>query len=123
MQDFLFVKDGRQIFQVFFSELLFLESATRYVRFVTTDRSYLQEGSLCKAEEELPGYMFCRIHRNYIISLRYARHLNSKVVSVAGRELPVGKSFRGILWSKIITKKEEGIIAKQIANNIISISL
>lgn len=101
MQDFLFVKDGPNLFQVLYSELQYVESIGRYVRFVTKDKGYLTEGSLYKIEEHLPPNEFCRIHRSYIVSLRHAKHLNAKIVTVGGTELPIGRTYRGCLWAKV----------------------
>ena len=101
MQDCIFVKDGRQKYQIFFSELQYVESAHRYVKFVTAYGSFLREGSLCDAEKELPANQFCRIHRNHIISFRYSRQMDPKNVYVAGRQLPIGKQYRGSFLSKI----------------------
>ncbi len=62
MEDFFFVKTGRECVPVFLKDLLYLESADRYLRFVTTQKSFIGEGSLTSMEQELPGHLFCRIH-------------------------------------------------------------
>jgi DNA-binding LytR/AlgR family response regulator len=101
MQDSLFIKDGGKLFQVFFSELQYVESAHRYVRFVTADKVYLREGSLNEVENELPADQFCRIHRSYIVSYRHTRQVDARMIIVAGRQLPIGRQYRGILLAKI----------------------
>lgn len=113
MQDYLFVKDGNSLFQVLFSELQYIESLKRYLRFVTVGKVYLSEGSLYQIENSLPSDQFCRIHRSYIVSFRYARHLNAKTVTVGDRQLPIGRRYRGMLWNKIIIAGREAPLVSE----------
>lgn len=88
------------------SSIYYVEAAHRYVRFVTADRTYTVENSLTNALAGLPHNQFCRIHRRYVISLRYARQISSTSVRVGTHELPIGRNFRGGLWRALIEREE-----------------
>lgn len=101
MKDFLYIKNGRKALKLFYSDIQYIESSKRYVRFITIERTYLHDCSLSDLENNLPPDLFCRIHRSYIISFRNARQMDAKVVHVAGRDLPIGKNYRCKLWVKL----------------------
>ena len=103
MQEFLFVKDGGDYSQVFFSEILFIEVKDKYSRLITSKRKYLILQTLNVIEKTLPCSMFCRIHRSYIISLLHTSSFNNITASVGGRKLPIGKHYKGVLPNRVIT--------------------
>jgi DNA-binding LytR/AlgR family response regulator len=124
MQDFLYVKDGSERFQIFFSEIKYLEAKKRYVRFVTVKRDYLAPGTLYEAERRLPGDLFCRIHKSYIISLKLASQFNYELVRIGDKQLPIGREYRDAVLSKVYVFGEDAnneitLVKKEIDKSVI----
>ena len=60
----------------------------------TTAAQYRCRGSMAEIEQELAGYGFVRIHRSYLVGLRYVEKILSKEVTVGGQILPVGRGYK-----------------------------
>jgi DNA-binding LytR/AlgR family response regulator len=101
---YIYVKEGRSLFQVHFSELQYIEAYNKCLRVITCDRVYLTKASLTSIEKQLPVDLFCRIHRSFIVSFRYAHQLNCRTVIVAGTQLPIGRNYRGALVSRVASR-------------------
>jgi hypothetical protein len=102
MQDFLFIKLGKKFSKIFFTEIIYVEAVKKYVRIVTAKKVYLILASMCSVERVLPASQFCRIHRSYIISLRYTTDFDSDVVYIGEKIFPIGKQHSGMLHERVI---------------------
>jgi len=100
-QDTLFVKH-KQVFQkVNLADILYLKSEHVYVKIkVSSNKEYLVRASLSKFLEKLPTYFF-KIHRSYIINLKFVDSVGFTNLIVAGTELPFGKGYRAELLKKL----------------------
>jgi DNA-binding LytR/AlgR family response regulator len=96
-----------------FSDVQYVEADKRYVKFVTAERYYLTEGSICNVELLLPADQFCRIHRSYIISLKHTRRFNAVTVTVGDTQLPIGKEYRDRLKKKVILACSDMLVPKE----------
>lgn len=103
-EDFLFFKAGDKLVQVFFSEILFVESALEYVKIVTETDTFLTYMALHKMEEVLQQKAFFRIHRSFIVNLKKIKWVKGNVVQVARYELPIGKSYKQEFLNQINQK-------------------
>lgn len=101
MQDFLFVKDGVDYFQVFLPEVLYIESKDKYINLVTAKKEYLIRQSLNAIEKELPVILFCRVHRSYIISFYHTKRFNGSFAMIGDKKIPVGKEYREAMLEKV----------------------
>jgi two-component system LytT family response regulator len=100
MRDFLFLKINAKCAKISFNDLQYIEAVDKYARFVTVNQIYLVLGCLYHVEEQLPTDQFCRIHRSYIVSFRHIIEFNHELVSIAGKELPLGKQSRPNFYDK-----------------------
>ena len=96
-KDYLFVNIQLKKVKIFFSEILFIESQREYVKIVTNDNSYLTKMSTREIEEILPGSLFKRIHRSFIVAIHKIRSFNSEMVEINGVSIPVGRGYKDVL--------------------------
>ncbi len=75
------------------SDLLFVKSDGVYIEMHTRAGMTVQRKLLKEIEQELPP-RFIRIHRSYLVNKDYIEHWNTSVVGIAGKELPVSRSYR-----------------------------
>jgi len=107
MQDFLFVKLDKKFSKIAFSEILWAEAEKKYVRIVTTKRTYLILASIGSVEKILPFTQFCRIHRSYIVSLIHTTDFDNELVYIGNKIFPIGKQHRAILQERVIILTSE----------------
>ena len=101
INDALFIKEGQHFNKVKFSDVLYLESEHVYVKVHTASRNYLVRSSLQEYLEHFDTKYFFRIHRSYAINLQHIQSINSEYVIVNGITLPIGKTYREELLSRL----------------------
>lgn len=74
--------------------LVYVEVLSHYLYFHTTKRDYRSRGNISDVEKELEKYNFVRIHRSYIVNLRYVNKVLSKEVTVGDKVLPVSRNYK-----------------------------
>ena len=83
-QHFFFRQDG-QLKKLNLDDIVFLEAAKNYTRFVTPDGDHLVRISLDAAMELLPADKFLRVHRSFAVSFDH--------ISDVGRESVLFTAF------------------------------
>jgi DNA-binding LytR/AlgR family response regulator len=101
IKDALFIKDGYYFHKAFFKDILYLESDNNYITVHTIDKQHLVRTSLQNYIEHFDPKKFFRIHRSYVINLDHIQTINSEIVVINKKELPIGKSYREELLSKL----------------------
>lgn len=96
-REYLFLSVQKKKVKISFSEILYIESQREYVRIVTTKKEYLSKISTHEIEQLLPGNLFKRIHRSFIVSVPKIESYTAEEVEVNGIVLPVGRDYRHVL--------------------------
>src|SRR5678816_3509321 len=94
-QIFCYRKDGA-LQRINPDEILFLETADNYVRFIAADQAYMVRTSLEAALSQLPEDQFVQIHRSYAIAADEVNMIGKDFVtfvSFPDKALPVSKSY------------------------------
>lgn len=94
-KNYFFVKSEYKQVRIDYADVLYLESLRDYVAIHLTDSTkILTLQSLSSFEKDLPAQLFVRIHKSYIISLSKVKLIEKSTVSVNGKMLPVGNTFK-----------------------------
>ena len=93
----LFINVQKKKVKVLFSEIAYIESQREYIKMVTTKKEYLSKMSTHEIETLLPGHLFKRIHRSFIISLDKIESYTADTVDVNGVPIPIGRGYRNII--------------------------
>ena len=91
---FLMVKADHRHYKIELDDLRYVEGQHEYVSFYTGERRVTALYSLKALEQELPADRFVRVHKSYIVGLRYVTERTTDTLTVAGRKIPVGGSYR-----------------------------
>lgn len=97
------VREGRRLFAIPWSEILYLESANQYVRVHTEGREHLLARSLASLEKILPQDRFVRIHRSALVNLEFVEQVvglgngTHEVILLNGQRLTLSRSRRAAL--------------------------
>lgn len=92
--DYMVIKADRKLYRVKFDDLIYVVGQQEYVTFHTMQRNITALYSLKNLLEDLPKDQFLRVHRSFIVSLKYVEMVDAASVTVAGAELPIGPSYR-----------------------------
>jgi len=93
-RNFIFVKSDYKIIKLNFAEILYVEGLQEYIRiYLTRGKPVVVLMSLKKMAALLPSPPFFRIHRSYIVNIDQLDFVQQRMLSIAGRELSVGRNY------------------------------
>lgn len=120
MNDFLFVRTGKEYTQIFFSDIIYVESLKNYVRIVTISGNVLIKVTMSRVEKVLPGSQFCRIHRCYIVAIRSISRFNHDNVHINGKNFSIGEQYRKALLDRIVTLEGDASVKQDITTGVVN---
>lgn len=109
-RDKLIIREGGKIHLVPLSVIRYIEAYDYYVKIHQTDSFILTRIPMKKMEKLLPGRMFQRIHRSYILNLSFLKQFEKnntgeyQVVLTDETRLKVSNTFKNDLLTKIKIK-------------------
>lgn len=92
--DFIFIKADRVIHKIITANLKYIEAMGDYANFYCTDKKHVIYTTLKKAELSLPDKNFVRVHRSYIVSIKYIDYIEGNRIFIDDSEIPIGKSYK-----------------------------
>ncbi|WP_028787335.1 LytR/AlgR family response regulator transcription factor [Terrimonas ferruginea] len=96
-RDYLFLTVQKKKVRVLFSEILYVESQREYIKVVTEKKELISRMSTHEIEDLLPGAIFKRIHRSFIISVNKLESYTAESVEVQGVSIPIGRGYRNVV--------------------------
>jgi DNA-binding LytR/AlgR family response regulator len=96
-KDYLFLNVQKKKVKISFSEIAYIESQREYIKIVTTKKEFTSKMSTHEIEALLPGHLFKRIHRSFIVSLKKIDSYTAEMVEVNGVSIPIGRGYRDVL--------------------------
>lgn len=84
--------DGTRRLRV--NTIVYVEILSHYLYFHTIKNVYKARGNMQEIDAELSKYNFVRIHRSYIINLRFVDKVLTKEVTLKEQVLPVGRNYK-----------------------------
>ncbi|SFH29845.1 LytR/AlgR family response regulator transcription factor [Pedobacter insulae] len=93
-QDFIFVKTEHKIQKIQLDDILYIEGLKDYISIFTKNERIITLQNMKKMEETLPKGEFIRVHKSYIISLDKIESIERSRISIAGKIIPIGDTYR-----------------------------
>src|SRR6187551_3369215 len=90
-KDFIFLNVQKKKVKILFSEILYIESQREYIKIVTTKKEWISKMSTHEIEPLLPGNLFKRIHRSFIVALKRIDSYTADSLEVNGITIPIGR--------------------------------
>ena len=100
-EDFLFVKENKKMIRISLNDILYIESIKDYIRIVTVNKSVITKEQISVFENRLNKKDFLRIHRSFIIAMNKIEAFSSTTIEIAGKELPIGRSYKNLVMEKL----------------------
>jgi DNA-binding LytR/AlgR family response regulator len=96
-KDHLFLSVQKKKVKILFSEILYIESQKEYIKVVTPKKEYQSKMSTHEMEHLLPPNLFKRVHRSFIISVKWIESYSAEMIELPGVSIPIGRAYKGIL--------------------------
>lgn len=91
---YLMIRADYSLVKVNLVDILYIEGLDDYLKIHLENQRPLVARMTMKAIlEKLPANDFIRVHRSFIIPLRRVANVRNKVVTVGGKEIPLGASY------------------------------
>ncbi|ASZ12474.1 response regulator transcription factor [Chitinophaga pendula] len=98
-EEYIFIKTGNKYNKIPASDICYMESVKDYMVIHRTDGStFMAKYKISDMEEEVRNKRFLRIHRSFIVNLDRVTAFTLQDVEIAGKELPVGNSYREFVF-------------------------
>lgn len=100
---YIFLKEDKKLIRVDLKNILYIESMGDYLNVVTKGKSIVSYMSLKKMESLLDPNKYPRIHKSYIVNTVHVVTVESNIVRVADKRIPIGASYKSS-FMKLIEK-------------------
>lgn len=97
---YFFTVNKRQV-KIFLDEILYIESLKDSVQIVTKHRAHNTHYQLGELETLIQSDNLLRIHRSFLAAIDKIESFTATEVEIAGRELPIGRSFKNDVMDKL----------------------
>lgn len=104
IQDFIFVKTEHKIQKIQLEDILYIEGLKDYISIFTKSERVITLQNMKKMEETLPQMQFIRVHKSYIISLDKIESIERSRITIAGKIIPIGDTYREEFFKRIENK-------------------
>jgi Response regulator of the LytR/AlgR family len=104
IQDFIFVKTEHKIQKIELDDILYIEGLKDYISIYTKAERIITLQNMKKMEETLPKGQFIRVHKSYIISLDKIESIERSRISICGKIIPIGDTYRDEFFKHIDNK-------------------
>lgn len=94
VQDFIFVKTEHKIQKIQLDDILYIEGLKDYISIFTKSERVITLQNMKKMEETLPKGEFIRVHKSYIVSLDKVESIERSRISITGKIIPIGDTYR-----------------------------
>ena len=103
-ENVILLKSGTKTYRVKTDSILYIEGMGNYVTFYLSDKKIVTYMSIQEVLNLLPGEVFCRIHKSYIVSLKHIDVIEKHRVLIKNNSIPIGQTYREN-FTKVIREK------------------
>jgi DNA-binding LytR/AlgR family response regulator len=91
--EFTFVKVDNKLVRVTFADVRYVEALGDYVHIITGHSKLIVYSTMKGVEEKFPSSVFVRVHRSFIVNVKYIQALEDNMLTVEGKQIPVGQTY------------------------------
>jgi two-component system LytT family response regulator len=100
----ILLKSGPQTYPVRLSDILYLEKDGNYMTVHLKDRHILIRENMSDVFNLVPDADFIRVHKSFVIAVRHIEKIETHQLTINGKKIPVGNSYRDVLRSRLSLK-------------------
>jgi DNA-binding LytR/AlgR family response regulator len=100
--DHFFVKCNSQIEKVKYDELIYAEAMLNYVMLYTVSRKMMVYVTMKGLEEQLPGDIFIKVHKSFIVNMNKIYSIEGNVLDMGGAKVAISQALREKVLNEVI---------------------
>jgi len=89
-----FVRADRKMVKICFSEILFIESLSDYIKIHLKEKTIVTRETISNIEAKLPQNEFIRVHRSYIVSLAEIDSFTNELIEIGKKQIPISRTYK-----------------------------
>jgi DNA-binding LytR/AlgR family response regulator len=105
LDEYTFIKVDYSMVKVSFNEMKFIEGLKDYIKIYVNDKILITKCTIKYLEKKLPGDLFVRVHKSYIISLNKIDKIEYNHVFIGSHKIPIGMQHKETFYKKIDLSK------------------
>lgn len=99
--DHLFVKVDGRLVKIRYDDILFVEAVQNYVNIHTRDKKYLTYLTFHSLEEHLPGRLFVKTHKSYLVALSKIESIEGACLRLGHHAIPISRGLKDEVMEKL----------------------
>ncbi|WP_438424411.1 LytR/AlgR family response regulator transcription factor [Aquimarina macrocephali] len=99
--EFIFVRSDRRMKKVDFSEIIYVESYSDYVKIHCPSNTVITRETISTIESKLPQQYFMRTHRSYIISISRIDSFSNEEIIVGKKSIPISRNYKAEVLGRL----------------------
>ncbi|KQS27882.1 LytTR family DNA-binding domain-containing protein [Dyadobacter sp. Leaf189] len=93
--DYLLVRDSKRLVRIDIEKIQVVEAMKDYLKIYWSNGVTVLHQTMTRIEEKLPGQVFLRVHRSFIVSRKIIAEINgSEMILTTGKVIPIGSTYR-----------------------------
>jgi two-component system response regulator LytT len=101
MENDFYINIDRRLIKIDLPSIYLIEAKGDYIKIKTDTKDYIVHSTLKKIEEKLPGWLFLKIHRSFIINIKKIIDIEDNSVLIKKDVIPVSRSKRPELMKRL----------------------
>lgn len=93
-KNYLYIKVNGKLIKLFHHEILFAQSVKDYIKITTTNTSYLTLLTMKSLLELLPGTIFKRVHRSYVVNTECIDTIGRETLTIGNAIIRLGDNYK-----------------------------
>lgn len=98
----LSIRHNYSLTKIMIDDIGLIESFDDYLTIYMPDKKLTVRMTLKNIIEQLPEDKFIRVHRSYIVPINKIEHVRNKIISLAGKKIPIGSKYEKNFFAKYI---------------------
>jgi two-component system, LytTR family, response regulator len=104
-KDFIFLKTDNRLVRVLLDDILFIEGLRDYISVHTKTEKLIVLENLKNLENELPGHLFMRVHKSFIVALNKIETIERNRIFIQKHIIPIGDTYKPVFFTTIDANK------------------
>ncbi|MDY8138220.1 LytTR family DNA-binding domain-containing protein [Aquimarina sp. 2201CG5-10] len=103
LNNFIFVRSDRRMKKVDFSEIIYIESYSDYVKIHCQSNTIITRETIGNIEAKLPQHQFIRTHRSFIISIPKIDSFSNEEIVLNNKSIPISRNYKSEVLGRLGT--------------------
>lgn len=92
----IYIKSNQKQIKISYDQIQYIEAFADYIKLFTDNKRYITLQTMKNMENKLPKDKFIRVHRSFIVGVKYISSFNSTEIEIGDAKIPVGKSYKDV---------------------------